>query len=415
MSGFDTFVRGNPMSDKISVLSFHHVEFYCGDATAYSKRFMASLGVEMVSKSDNSTGNSVYASYLMQSGQMRMLFTAPYHAKGEPSTATPPDLPLPGYSPAFAADFFTIHGFGARAVGVVVEDVQAAYATMTANGGVSVLAPCTVTDKSGTVQMAEVKLYGDVVIRLLDTTAFTGEFLPNYVDVKTPSQGLQGVGKYGVDRFDHIVGNVWSLEATKNYIKDMLGFHDFAEFSAEDVGTVDSGLNSVVLANNNEMILFPINEPTYGTKRKSQIQTYLEQNQGEGVQHMALFSNDIFGTLRLMRDATDWGGFEFMAAQPADYYARCRARIGFQGLTEAQYVLAEEMGILIDQDDQGILLQIFTKPLGDRPTIFIEIIQRLGCKDATGVQKPGCGGFGKGNFRDLFKSIEVYENELAIN
>jgi 4-hydroxyphenylpyruvate dioxygenase len=120
---------------------------------------------------------------------------------------------------------------------------------------------------------------------------------------------------------------------------------------------------------------------------------------------MALFSNDIFGTLRLMRDATDWGGFEFMAAQPADYYARCRARIGFQGLTEAQYVLAEEMGILIDQDDQGILLQIFTKPLGDRPTIFIEIIQRLGCKDATGVQKPGCGGFGKVKRTNLYPRV----------
>jgi 4-hydroxyphenylpyruvate dioxygenase len=111
---------------------------------------------------------------------------------------------------------------------------------------------------------------------------------------------------------------------------------------------------------------------------------------------MALFSNDIFGTLRLMRDATDWGGFEFMAAQLSDYYARCRARIGFDSLSEEQYALAEEMGILIDKDDQGILLQIFTKPIGDRPTLFFEIIQRMGCKDAgTGLQKPGCGGFGK--------------------
>jgi 4-hydroxyphenylpyruvate dioxygenase len=228
MSGFDQFVRTNPMSDKITVLAFHHVEFYCGDATAYSKRFTASLGVELVSKSDNSTGNSVYASYLMQSGQMRMLFTAPYHAKessaAPPQSSTASDLPLPGFYSAFAADFFTTHGFGARAVAVVVEDVNASYATITANGGVSVLAPCLLIDKSGagSVSMAEVKLYGDVVLRLLDTTCFRGEFLPNYVDVRTPCMSSSAVGKYGVQRFDHIVGNVWSMEATKTYIKNML-------------------------------------------------------------------------------------------------------------------------------------------------------------------------------------------------
>ena len=170
---------------------------------------------------------------------------------------------------------------------------------------------------------------------------------------------------------------------------------------------MDSGLNSCVLANNSEMILLPVNEPTFGTKRKSQIQTYLEQNevghiiikpvlfigpyliyfvlcfiapyfspqQGEGVQHVALFTEDIFHTLELMRSATAWGGFEFMPGQGADYYQRVRERVGFKSVTEEQYKLAEEMGVLIDQDDQGVLLQIFTKPIGDRPTIFFEIIQ----------------------------------------
>jgi 4-hydroxyphenylpyruvate dioxygenase len=196
-------------------------------------------------------------------------------------------------------------------------------------------------------------------------------------------------------------------------LKEMTGFHEFAEFVAEDVGTVDSGLNSVVLANKDEMVLLPLNEPTFGTKRKSQIQTYLEQNKGEGVQHMALFTPNIFQTLQKMKAATRWGGLEFMEPQPKSYYESIRNRIG-DSLTDEQYAMIEKLGLLADKDDkEGILLQIFTKPIGDRPTLFLEIIQRIGCVDK-GQQKPGCGGFGKGNFRDLFKSIEDYEKTLKI-
>ncbi|GMH12511.1 hypothetical protein Nepgr_014352 [Nepenthes gracilis] len=220
---------------------------------------------------------------------------------------------------------------------------------------------------------------------------------------------------FGIRRLDHAVGNVPDLLPAMEYVKKFTGFHEFAEFTAEDVGTSESGLNSVVLSNNDEMVLLPLNEPVYGTKRKSQIQTYLEHNEGAGVQHLALMSEDIFFTLREMKKRSGVGGFEFMPSPPPTYYQNLKSRAG-DILTDEQIKECEELGILVDRDDQGTLLQIFTKPVGDRPTIFVEIIQRIGCmvKDEEGrmYQKGGCGGFGKGNFSELFKSIEEYEKTL---
>lgn len=220
---------------------------------------------------------------------------------------------------------------------------------------------------------------------------------------------------FGLRRLDHAVGNVPELAPAIEYVKKFTGFHEFAEFTTEDVGTSESGLNSAVVANNDETVLFPMNEPVYGTKRKSQIQTYLEHNEGAGVQHLALMSEDIFWTLREMRKRSGLGGFEFMPSPPPTYYRNLRNRAA-DVLSEEQMKECEELGILVDKDDQGTLLQIFTKPIGDRPTMFIEIIQRIGCmmKDEEGkvYQKGGCGGFGKGNFSELFKSIEEYEKTL---
>lgn len=220
---------------------------------------------------------------------------------------------------------------------------------------------------------------------------------------------------FGIRRLDHAVGNVPQLGPVIEYVKGFTGFHEFAEFTSEDVGTTESGLNSVVLASNDEMVLLPLNEPVYGTKRKSQIQTYLEHNEGAGVQHLALASENIFRTLREMRKRSGIGGFEFMPSPPPTYYRNLKSRAG-DVLSDEQIKECEELGILVDRDDQGTLLQIFTKPVGDRPTIFIEIIQRVGCmiKDDAGetYQKSGCGGFGKGNFSELFKSIEEYEKTL---
>lgn len=174
-----------------------------------------------------------------------------------------------------------------------------------------------------------------------------------------------------------------------------------------------------MLANNNEMILLPVNEPTHGTRRKSQIQTFLEHNNGSGLQHIAVKTDDIFATIREMRSRSHIGGFSFMPAPPHSYYERCPERIGKDVLSPEQWEELEKLGLLADRDDRGVLLQVFTKPLGDRPTIFIEVIQRVGCdiSPETGEkieQAAGCGGFGKGNFSELFKSLEEYERTLDV-
>ena len=432
-------VRESPMSDKISAQRFHHVEYYCGDARTTASRFMFGLGMELCAKSDQSTGNSVHASYVVQSGDVRMLFTAPYGLGTSREFPGKSSSPFPGFDPSAVQQFHSKHGLAVKAVAIEVSDVQASFDAMIQNGGVSVTPPCEMRDElpllllqsdtttppptTGVVKFAELTLYGDVILRLVDTSKYSGSFLPNFQSVCEGNlaklQGRRGSNNFGLTRFDHIVGNLWSLEPTLARLKAMTGFHDFAEFVAEDVGTVDSGLNSVVLANNNEFILLPLNEPTFGTRRKSQIQTYLEQNGGEGVQHIALSTNDIFYTMENMRSASPNGGFEFMERPSADYYVNLRRRLG-ASLSHEQYTKIEELGLLADKDDQGVLLQVFTKPVGDRATLFLEIIQRVGCimpaDPMKGIakewQKPGCGGFGKGNFKDLFKSIEDYEATL---
>uniref|UniRef100_M8BRV3 4-hydroxyphenylpyruvate dioxygenase n=1 Tax=Aegilops tauschii TaxID=37682 RepID=M8BRV3_AEGTA len=289
---------------------------------------------------------------------------------------------------------------------------------------------------------AEVELYGDVVLRFVSHPDGTDvPFLPGFEGVSNP-----GAVDYGLTRFDHVVGNVPELASAAAYVAGFTGFHEFAEFTTEDVGTAESGLNSMVLANNSEGVLLPLNEPVHGTKRRSQIQTFLEHHGGPGVQHIAVASSDVLRTLREMRARSAMGGFDFLPPPLPKYYEGVR-RIAGDVLSEAQIKECQELGVLVDRDDQGVLLQIFTKPVGDsdlrfgplinsgcifallrvlpnltasaimfRPTLFLEMIQRIGCmeKDERGeeYQKGGCGGFGKGNFSELFKSIEDYEKSL---
>ncbi|KAL9241301.1 hypothetical protein vseg_015427 [Gypsophila vaccaria] len=412
--GYSKFVRVNPLSDRFSVKRFHHIEFYAGDATNVSRRFSWGLGMPIVAKSDLSTGNSVHSSYLLRSGELQFLFTSAYSPKmADPSTAT-----VPGFDAAGFNRFVASHGLGVRAVAVEVGDADAAFSISVAHGATPASYPRRLQHNGvgGVVVVSEVKLYGDVVLRYVSYDNADREktiFLPGFepMDEKSSFPGLD----FGIRRLDHAVGNVPALGAAVEYVKKFTGFHEFAEFTAEDVGTSESGLNSVVLANNDETVLIPMNEPVYGTKRKSQIQTYLEHNDGAGLQHLALKSEDIFRTLREMRKRSGLGGFEFMPSPPPTYYRNLKNRVG-DVLSDEQIKECEELGILVDRDDQGTLLQIFTKPVGDRPTMFIEIIQRIGCmmEDGEGksYQKGGCGGFGKGNFSELFKSIEEYEKTL---
>ena len=200
---------------------------------------------------------------------------------------------------------------------------------------------------------------------------------------------------YGLPRIEHTVGNVPDLHTAQERIRKFTGYHPFAEFTPEDIGTVDSGFNSVVLASDSDAVLLPLNEPTKG-KCKSQIQTYLEQNEGPGLQYIVIKTNDIFEPIAKMRRAKEnCGGFELMVRPSEGYYKELPSRLGDR-LTPYQYARLEELGILADADDEGVLLQIFTKPLRDRPMLLLEKIQRIGCliedTDAESEKRSGVKG-----------------------
>jgi len=424
--GFDNFVRSNPMSDRFEVIGFHHLEFLCGDAKSTAKHLCTALGFRPLATSNMLTGNLTYTSHVVASGSVVFACTAPYGDSPVPAPATDSrkELPNAAFVPAEARVLFAAHGLHVNAVGIEVTDAALAYERAVAGGGKAVTAP--LVDKHSGVVTSEVRLYlgGDAVLRFVSGDGLRKmAFLPGYVAAAGVDvcEAMGSLGKYGIDRIDHVVGNVPDLLAQADYLMGMCGFHEFAEFTAEDVGTVDSGLNSMVFASNNERVLLPVNEPTSGGKRKSQILTYLEQHGGPGVQHIALKTNDVFATVAAMRSACEaYGGFELMGRPRDVYYDKLAARIGSDSLTEAQMAQCRELGILADRDDQGVLLQIFTKPIGDRSTLFIEIIQRIGCmrdpkSNAIVAQKPGCGGFGKGNFHELFRAIEEYETRAGIN
>jgi len=428
-------------TETIGSKAFHHIEFYCGDAKATALRFSLALGMPIVCESGQHTGNDKCVSYGLESENVRFIVTAPYSEAvqkqaaaaaangGEEEEFDAPD-PLPGFDASQAHSFFRKHGLAARALGIEVDDAKVAFEEAVKRGATPVLEPTAVStcktlaqitndddDENVICHMAEVELYGDVVLRFID---FHGEhnksILPNMSPILQPKMK----STYGLTRIDHAVGNVPDLYEAYTKVAKYTGFHEFAEFTSEDVGTVDSGLNSVVLASDSEDVLLPLNEPTQG-RRKSQIQTYLEQNEGPGLQHIAIKTNDIFGTISKMRHAEEELGFGFeLMNKPSDaYYRELPDRLGDQ-LTDDQYRRLEELGILADADDEGVLLQVFTKPIGDRPTLFIEIIQRIGClykpeEDAEAMlERPGCGGFGQGNFRELFKSIEDLEKTLKV-
>ncbi|GAU12318.1 hypothetical protein TSUD_252690 [Trifolium subterraneum] len=350
--GFKNFVRTNPKSDRFKIKRFHHVEFWCTDATNTARRFSWGLGMPIVAKSDLSTGNLTHASYLLRSGDLSLLFSAAYSPSislSSPSSTAS----IPTFDATTCFSFSASHGLAVRAVAVEVDDAEFAFTTSVNHGAIPASPPVNLDNR---VKLAEVRLYGDVVLRYISYNNPNQNpnhwFLPGFEPV--PESSTHSSLDFGIRRLDHAVGNVPELSSAVKYLKEFTGFHEFAEFTAEDVGTSESGLNSVALANNDETVLFPMNEPVYGMKRKSQIETYLEHNEGAGHCGGAVRSNSA-----------------------------------------------------LESDDFAVV---------GSPTIFIEIIQRVGCmlKDEEGkeYQKGGCGGFGKGNFSELFKSVEEYEKTL---
>jgi 4-hydroxyphenylpyruvate dioxygenase len=270
-------------AETIGSIGFHHVEFYCGDARSMATRFSLGLGMPITGSTGQHTGNDKCVSYGLESGNVRFLLTAPYSkarssvSSSESSPEVPEDAPnpLPGFSPSEAHSFFSKHGLAARAVGIEVKDTKAAFEASVAKGARPVLEPTYIPACGGQkgeggeelkgCHMAEVELYGDVVLRYVSfperNESTNLPFLPHLHPMKSKMVDRQTIG---IHRFDHAVGNVWDLLASLAHISEYTGFHDFAEFTTEDVGTVDSGLNSVVMASDTEDILLPLNEPTEG-------------------------------------------------------------------------------------------------------------------------------------------------------
>jgi 4-hydroxyphenylpyruvate dioxygenase len=274
------------------------------------------------------------------------------------------------------------HGDGVKVIALSVPDVDYAYRTAVERGAVGVAEPHDLTDEHGTVRAASIRTYGETLHTFVDRSGYTGPFMPGYAAREDDAPGV------GLLTIDHIVGNVelGRMEEWVSYYEDVFGMREMIHFSDDDISTEYSALMSKVVTDGNGKVKFPLNEPAEG-KRKSQIDEYLEFYGGPGAQHIAVATRDIVATVTEMRAR----GIEFLAT-PDSYYDEAPGRVGE---IDEDIEDLRRLGILVDRDDEGYLLQIFTKPVGDRPTMFFEVIERHGAR-----------GFGEGNFKALFEAIE---------
>jgi 4-hydroxyphenylpyruvate dioxygenase len=360
-----------PPQDTFPINGTDHIEFYVGNAKQASLYYRSAFGFQLVGYRGPETGTRDRASYLLQQGKIRFVLT----------TAIRPDLSAEAKR---IADHVYAHGDGVRDLALWVDDARQAHASAVERGAESVQEPTVLHDDDGEIVMAAVKIYGETVHSLVERKNYRGLFMPGFRAVQ-PRYAPPGVG---LEYVDHCVGNVelGKMNYWVDWYARVMGFRNLLTFDDKTISTEYSSLMSKVLANGNDRIKFPINEPAKG-KRKSQIDEYLEFYKGPGVQHMALATDDIIRTVTTLRDR----GVEFLSV-PTTYYDELQSRIG--KIDEDVQSLAA-LGILIDRDPDGYLLQIFTKPVEDRPTVFYEIIQRKGAKS-----------FGAGNFKALFEAIE---------
>lgn len=346
------------------VQSIHHVELFVGNAKQTAYYLCKAFGFHMTFYRGLETNCRDRVSYVLEQGAIRFVVTGTLSANTE------------------IADFVKLHGEGASDIALKVSDVESAYWGAVERGAIAIREPWEEKDANGSVKKAIVGTYGDTIHTLVETADYTGAFLPGF----EPYEGTIAAESTGLIGIDHIVGNVEEMEKWVSYYENVFGFRVLKHFDDENISTEYSALMSKVMMNGTGRIKFPINEPAEG-KRKSQIEEYLEYFNGAGVQHLALLTNDIIKTVAALKA----NGIEFLTT-PATYYEELASRVG--NIDEDLQKL-QELNILVDRDDEGYLLQIFTKPIVDRPTLFIEIIQRKGAV-----------GFGDGNFKALFESIE---------
>jgi len=370
-TAIDITTSATEAHDTFPINGTDYIEFYVGNAKQASHYYRAAFGFQLVGYRGPETGTRDRASYLLQQDKIRFVVT----------TAIRPDLSDEAKA---IADHVYAHGDGVRDLALWVDDARDAFEKAVARGAVPVQAPRVLRDDDGEVVIAAFRTYGETIHSLVERKDYRGLFLPGFRAV-TPHFQPGGVGlKY----VDHCVGNVelGKMNTWVEFYGHVMGFRNLLTFDDSDINTEYSSLMSKVMANGNDRIKFPINEPASG-KKKSQIDEYLDFYGGPGVQHMALATDDIVATVTALKDR----GVEFLST-PTTYYEQLEARVGT--IDEPLDVLAQH-GILVDRDPDGYLLQIFTKPVEDRPTVFYEIIQRKGAKS-----------FGKGNFKALFEAIE---------
>ncbi|HEX4020680.1 MAG TPA: 4-hydroxyphenylpyruvate dioxygenase [Acidobacteriaceae bacterium] len=343
-----------------------YVEFYVGNARQSAYYYRAAFGMRLVAYAGPETGLRDRASYVLQQDKIRFVLTTPLRSGNA------------------IADHIIKHGDGVKDIALWVDDAVLAWRETTRRGARSVSEPSVLKDEHGSVRMASIATYGETTHTFVERKDYAGIFLPGFKHV-THDPIARPVGlKY----IDHIVGNVgWNeMNQFVDFYRDVMGFDLYQHFDDKDISTEYSALMSKVMANGNGRVKFPINEPAEG-RRKSQIEEYLEFYNGPGVQHMALATDDIQSTVSKLHEQ----GVEFLTV-PHSYYANLQKRVGE---IDERIEELEKLHILVDRDDEGYMLQIFTRPVEDRPTLFFEIIQRKGSKS-----------FGKGNFKALFEAIE---------
>lgn len=357
--------------DFLPLLGTDYVEFYVGNAKQAAHFYKTAFGFQSLAYAGLETGVRDRASYVLVQDKIRIVLTTPLTAESELN------------------DHIVKHGDGVKIVALWVDDARKSYEETISRGAKSYMEPVVEKDEFGEVVRAGIYTYGETVHMFVERKNYEGTFLPGYVawesDYNPESVGLKYI--------DHMVGNVgWNeMNTWVKWYEDVMGFVNFLSFDDKQIHTEYSALMSKVMSNGNGRIKFPINEPAEG-KKKSQIEEYLDFYNGPGVQHIAVATDDIIKTVASMRSR----GVEFLSAPPQSYYDAIPSRLGeHMEMMKEDIKELQKLGIMIDADEEGYLLQIFTKPVEDRPTLFFEIIQRMGAR-----------GFGAGNFKALFESIE---------
>jgi len=353
--------------DHLGLQDVDYIGFYVNNSKQAAHFYQTVFGFELTAFSGLETGTRDRVSYVLEQGNIRFLLTAPLNSNSS------------------IAKHVTKHGDGVHDIALHVKDVDRAYRETVKRGAKGIEAPHDLEDEDGRIRKAAISTYGETIHTLINRSDYEGLFMPGFQPIESPLHNIEPVG---VQFVDHCVGNVekGKMNDWVDFYRDVMGFTQYIHFDDKDISTEYSALMSKVMAGGRGMIKFPINEPAEG-KKKSQIEEFLDFYEGPGVQHIALLTGDIIDTVNKLKSR----GLEFLHV-PTTYYEELESRVG--KIDEPLNKL-EDLGILVDRDNEGYLLQIFSKPVVDRPTLFFEIIQRKGAR-----------GFGKGNFKALFEAIE---------